>query len=119
MEILSVLDDLLVQVAILVVTVILLYAWRYVKAYLVSSLGTDNYKKLTGFAETVVRALEQQGIIPKWTGEQKKEMAVNVLRQLCEKYKLDVDDDTLDMAIEEAVQILNTEQGKFGPQIEG
>jgi len=109
----DVLSEAGLKLAVLAVTVILALVYREARKYIQSQLGAENFAMLKRLTETIVRALEQEGVLPKWTGEQKKEMASNLIKQWCEKMKLDIDDDTIDLAIEEAVQVLNTEAGKF------
>ena len=71
------------------------------------------YTTFLGYVDTVVRALEQQGLLAGWDGARKKEMAVVALRKGAGWLGLSIPDDMLDKIIEGAVQIINSEAGKF------
>lgn len=83
------------------------------KKLLVAKLGQQLFDNLRATAEIVVRALEQQGIIQHLGGEDKKKIAMVMLRQAADALKIDITDDQLSLLIEHFVQILNTEAGKF------
>jgi uncharacterized membrane protein len=83
------------------------------KKLLVAKLGQQLFDNLYATAEIIVRALEQQGIIQHLSGEDKKKIAMVLLRQSADALKLVVTDEQLSLLIESFVQILNTESGKF------
>ena len=83
------------------------------KKLLVAKLGQQLFDNLYTTAEIIVRALEQQGIIQHLTGEDKKKIAMVLLRQAADALKLSITDEQLSLLIESLVQALNTETGKF------
>jgi hypothetical protein len=83
------------------------------KKFLVAKLGQQLFDNLYTTAEIIVRALEQQGIIQHLSGEDKKKIAMVLLRQAADALKLQITDEQLDLLIEHFVQVLNTEAGKF------
>jgi uncharacterized membrane protein len=83
------------------------------KKLLVAKLGQQLFDNLYTTAEIIVRALEQQGIIQHLTGEDKKKIAMVLLRQAADALKLSITDEQLSLLIESLVQALNTEAGKF------
>jgi len=89
------------------------YAGKKVLEYLQKKGLLDEYEYLKKGIETAVRALEQEGLLVEYTGEQKKEMAMIWARKIADDLGIKVSDEILDFLIEEVVQILNTEAGKF------
>jgi Bacteriophage holin of superfamily 6 (Holin_LLH) len=84
--------------------------FRYGLAYLRSKMSNEQYLLLEAVASSVVRGLEQVGVTIPYTGEQKKELATSLLSRFAALYKLPVDDKLLNVLIESAVQIMNSDR---------
>lgn len=82
---------------------------RYVEA----KVGTEEMLKLKSWATTVVRALAQSPVFEKLTGAEKKELAIIQMMQFAERMKIDLSYEQADRFIEEAVQVMKSEQPNF------
>lgn len=86
--------------------------------YLKSKLSLEQFGLLEQIVDAVVRGLEQSGLQIPYTGEQKKMMATQLIKKLAADFSIPLNDTLLDALIEAAVQILNSEAGKFLPEDE-
>ncbi len=77
--------------------------------YLQKKIGVSEYDLLLKNASTVVRFLSQSPATELWDGAQKKQYAINTILNFAEKMKINVNYDTVDQLIEEAVQVMKTE----------
>ncbi len=104
----------LIEIVALVIISILGYGMKKLvtmgEAYLDAKLGTSKVDLLKGFALTVVRALEQSPVYQNWDGAQKKENALVALASFAQKNDIPVDDAFLDHVLEEAVNVMKSQQ---------
>jgi hypothetical protein len=89
------------------------YLGRKANTYMTEKIGTEKMGQLRSGIETAVRALEQEGMLQRLEGYDKKAIAMNLARDLAEKLGIQVGEELLSFMIEEVVQIINTEAGKF------
>jgi hypothetical protein len=81
-------------------------------SYVESKIGGNQLASLKGYAQTVVRSLEQSPIYTNFDGSKKKELAILDVTQYCKNHNLPFGYTAVDKVIEEAVQIMNVELGK-------
>ena len=84
-------------------------------SYLQLKLGKDRLDLLKSITVTVVRDIEQSLVTAGYDGSQKKQLAIATITKWAEAHGLPIDDELIDRAIEEAVQIMNLEFGKGVP----
>ena len=88
--------------------------YAVIKQYLSAKVGAEKLATFKQMAETTVRALEQEGLIRNLDGSAKYEIATLALRNLRDALGASmITDPMIDTFIEAAVQIINTEAGKF------
>ena len=86
--------------------------------WLKTRLSADQLVLLKENTQTVVRSLEQSPVTKSLDGQAKKEQAILDITHWCAKNNIPISKDYIDALIEEAVQIFNTEIGKYTPAIE-
>lgn len=97
----------------LVVVAMGTYLGKQLLNFIILKMGQAKYDYFVKEIETVVRALEQAGIIQHLDGPAKKAQATLYAHELRDWLKLDISDEMIDNIIEAFVQVLNTEAGKF------
>jgi hypothetical protein len=103
-----------VKAAAFILSIAGLTLYAVIKGYLVAKVGAEKLATFQEMAMTTVRALEQEGLIRNLDGSAKYEIATLALRSLRDAMKASfITDPMIDTFIEAAVQILNTEAGKF------
>jgi len=102
-----------IKIGAFVLVVLAVLAWKQLKAFIELKMGQAKYDEFVSKIESIVRALEQIGIIQHWDGAEKKRQATILAHQLRDFLKLNISDDMIDTIIEAFVQVLNTEAGKF------
>ncbi len=85
-------------------------------AYLEVKLGAENYVYAKDLTATIVKALEQSPAYKNFDGEAKKNAAIAQLVEAFGKYNIELDPNTIDKLIEEAVQGMNAELKPFEGQ---
>jgi hypothetical protein len=90
-----------------------LYVGSLLRGLIVAKIGESNLERFLKGVEVVVRALEQEGLLRHYSGEEKKQMASVLLQDFAKNLGLTLDPEQISLFIEHFVQILNTEAGKF------
>ena len=108
-EILIELLDVVVKAVATLLSVGIVYAIRQGLGFLKLKTSESQYSFLRTAAKTVVRFLEQTGIIDELLreGARKKEAALILLENFAKEHGIPVSYELLDTLIEEAVQIMN------------
>jgi hypothetical protein len=112
-EMFNIVIQQLIRFGLILLMAMAMFAWRRLQAYLEARIGAEQYGHIKEMVVTVVRALEQQGILLNLTGPEKKQMATSTIIQLLDRVGYEIEPAVLDKLIEEAVQVINTEQGAF------
>lgn len=112
---LTAVTGLALRLALIVLSLAGLYALVIVKQLVIAKVGETKFNTFYQKAETVVRSLEQVGLLPKWDGAYKKQVATSVVHRIADELGLSVSDQEISDIIESIVQIMNTETGKFAP----
>jgi len=98
---------------VLVATTLIGLAVQKGVQYLKVKLGDTQLGTLKEIAQTVVRSLEQNPIFKDLDPTAKKERAVLAITTWCEKNNIPITHEFIDSLIEEAVQVMNVEMGKY------
>ena len=107
-----VLQSILTQIVIIILGILGAAALYYIKLgadYLKSKIGTDNYAKAKSLIATLVHAYEQNPAFASFDGAAKKEAVLAQITQYCETNKIPVTHQMLDMWLEEAVHVMNSD----------
>lgn len=101
--------EALVPVVATIVSAAVVYTLRRGLEFLKLKLSAEQYSFLQSATKTVVRFLEQAGLIDELLkeGAAKKEAALNLLANFAKEHGIPVSYELLDTLIEEAVQIMN------------
>ena len=75
--------------------------------YLRAKLGESGFQQLRGYADVVVKMLEQSPAFQNFDGAKKKELAILSIIQYAEKNNLPIDRELIEKVIEAAVQEMN------------
>lgn len=84
-------------------------------AYLKARLTAVQFEALAGYAQTVVRYLEQSDAFKLLDGSKKKELAIVAILKYAEEMKIPVDRELIDKIIEASVRIVKKEIGIIEP----
>jgi len=97
----------------IVLATLLISLYRMAKSYLEAKIGSEKMGQLLQTTEIIVRSLEQEGLIKKLTGAEKKQMAKVLIEDAAAKLGLTLDSAFISDVIEHFVQVINTEAGAF------
>ena len=106
---LELLYTILLTAGLLSLGIGLTYGIKFSLEYLKVKVGSEKFQILAGYAERVVRSLEQMGLTLEYSGEEKKAFALSLLRKFADKFSIEYDEELLDTLIEAAVQVMNAE----------
>lgn len=109
---LDLVKNILIIWGVMIVAALGTIAFNTLREYLKVKLGKENFDSLMGFANTVVHYVEQIAKLEGLTSEEKKEKAVIWLSDILSEKGIVVSDEVIDMAIEAAVNMMNSLSGK-------
>ena len=104
-------NDLIFMIIKAVVYVLFAAAARYAIPWLVTKVKASKYELLAVIVEDAVRAFEQT-ITGEGEGARRKDLVTEYIIQACEKYKIPIDPEQINVLIEAAVEGMNAEKGE-------
>jgi len=108
--------SIVIAFALIALAAGVLLALKYGIDYLKVKVGETKFFQIVSYAELAVRAAEQLGIRFNYSGEEKKNLVLGLVRKYATQFGIDYDEPFLDELIEAAVQKMNAEFAKLLPE---